>query len=1270
MALIRSALPARGLPGPKRARLSVLPLLLAAEVLLGSAPTNRIAAVQSDQSLCSRIAGRVVLYQPLMWLGTAPPAEAENQALWAALEQVPKRGLHACLPALEDFLQAHPDSPWTPSLRVNLGRYYADHGRYHRAIEHWQAAWSATKTHNGPAKQLADFAFAHCTRLLAGLGDLDSATLLFREAEGRVFENAQLQRMVNATRNACAGMSKATDLSFRCGVYALSRVAGAIKGSAANLHEIAREPSPSTGFSMAKLLELAQRAGLDLEAVQWEQPTAPIVPCVIHWKDRHYAAVIAERNGLYQVVDPVFDKPRWIEAADILDEASGAFLIPKGRLSPAWKPLAAAQAGEIYGRGTVGNINNGYDACGNGSGGSSSASAGPISAAAKRGAPCASCGGGNGGSATGGSGTSCSNCPALTGMPVWEVSEPYINLWLYDEPLGYQPGLGDRVSFRLAYKQLDTRTISTNVFSLGPNWNCSWLSYVVDDDGQGLQATLILPGGGERDYVPDGVTSEYFSRTRLLRNTNTLGNLTGFVLTYANGAQDLYQLVFTNSSIATNAFLTAKLDPFGHATRFYYQETNQSVKLLYVVDGDGRTNTLSYTNTFLPTQITGVTDPFGNSVILQYDTSNTNAWLTNVINPLVLSSSFAYDSEGNVTNLSTPYGNTKFETFDNGFYGQSGFIRAIRVLDAAGATNVYMLEQTATLQYLWPLENFVGNYGDEFPPNIPSPNLDLIYMYTRDTFHWGPRQAGSLPINLTTLVNTNYLQGRMCHWLHDATNSDYISQTLASKIEPSPDGTTVGQATFYDYDGQSDSAVEGTNSSPRLVFRILPDSTVRCSYIQRNPWGRATNALETYSTGYGISPLTRSNQFVYATNGVDLVLVLGAQGETRGGYAYDTNHHLLRATNAVNDLTSYTYDSQGRLTSTKSPAGLTTTNLYFSGTSYSNWIQQTIDIEIGRTNSFTYTNDLLWTRTNERGLTTTNSWDALQRLTSSSDSRGTNLYFYNKLDLARSVNRMGFTNSFGYDAVRRLTASTNAEGACTLYSYCTCGSLDWTRDPVGNYTFFSYDNAGRLIQAVYADEFIANYAYDLVGQITNVTDSSGFSITNWFDNQGLLYAISNAFGQQQVLAFDIEDRLTNSIDPNGVEFFFTCDPLGRLLTRTNAVGGEQFAYAPTGLVAYTNPLGLATFYAYDVAQRKTFETNANQEVTQFHYDPSGNLTNLIDGKGQNTSWGFDLLGRVTTRSMTSETLCSLMAMTLTIASPTAPPPPKAPSPAVTMRWAI
>ena len=72
-------------------------------------------------------------------------------------------------------------------------------------------------------------------------------------------------------------------------------------------------------------------------------------------------------------------------------------------------------------------------------------------------------------------------------------------------------------------------------------------------------------------------------------------------------------------------------------------------------------------------------------------------------------------------------------------------IRADLVLDAAGGTNIYMLEETAALNYLLPpaarqlldsLQNYQG-----FPNQVPNPPpvTDLEFV-ERNTFHWGPRR--------------------------------------------------------------------------------------------------------------------------------------------------------------------------------------------------------------------------------------------------------------------------------------------------------------------------------------------------------------------------------------------------------------------------------------------------------------------------------------------------------------------------------------------------
>jgi YD repeat-containing protein len=858
------------------------------------------------------------------------------------------------------------------------------------------------------------------------------------------------------------------------------------------------------------------------------------------------------------------------------------------------------------------------------------------------GAVCGGGSGGNGSGSTGGGGASC--CPGddddgsggnpmaggsdlayLTGMPVWDVSEPYINLWLYDEPLGYQPGLGPRLSFKLAYKQRAAPLVASNIYSVGTNWTCFWLSYV-EDDWSASQAILTLRSGGQiTNQPPDGSTIEYYTHTTLLRQPSS-GALTGFVRTYPSGATDYYKSIPVHVSLPdgnTPAFLTARVDPSGHTNVvFAYSETqvggNWVFRLSSVTDADGRACTVSYTNSNA-TLITGVADPFGRSAVLRYDGSGR---LTNVTDTAGLSSSFQYDSQNWITNLATPYGTTTFQHVDNGY--SNNLFRACLVIDAAGGTNLYMLREYSQHQYLQYLP---------WPTNTPVAGFDTGYCMYRESYHWGPLQVQNLSTSdMTQFTDSDYMKSRMRHWLHgdtDCGDDASISQTISLQLDPSPDGVNPGQATWYSYDGMGCVFHVGTNSLPSVVARVLPDGTGWYTAYQRDAWGRATNVTDTYSTDYGATPLTRTRQSVYS--GPDLVTVIGPLGETLAGYAY-TNHLLLRATNAVGDVTSYTWDSHSRLTSVKTAAGLTHTNLYFASGAYTNFVQTAIDLEISRTNTFTYTNDLVYTHTDERGLSTTNAYDSLNRLTNSANPLGAITYLYSKLDVVQVKDRMGFTNSFAYDAVRRRTAETNALGRATRYNYCSCGALDSIQDAAGNYTYFTYDYAGRLTQAAYPDLYTNNFNYDLLGELTDTTDSAGVIITNWFNNQGQLYAIQDLAGLRSALAFDAEDRVTNSWDANGVSIAMTYDNLGRLLTRTYPDAGvEHFGYSARGLIAYTNQIGLSNFFAYDAAARKTFETNANGEVLRYTNDAAGDLLSLTDGKFQTTRWNYDQYGRVTNK---------------------------------------
>src|SRR5207244_11966536 len=135
------------------------------------------------------------------------------------------------------------------------------------------------------------------------------------------------------------------------------------------------------------------------------------------------------------------------------------------------------------------------------------------------------------------------------------------------------------------------------------------------------------------------------------------------------------------------------------------------------------------------------------------------------------------------------------------------------------------------------------------------------------------------------------------------------------------------------------------------------------------------------------------------------------------------------------------------------------------------------------------------------------------------------------------------------------------------------------------------------------------------------------SITNWFNRQGLLVTNRNAFGIIQRKVYDIEERPVYVTDQNTVTITNTYDDLGRLRTRGYPDGGvEKFGYSARGLIAYTNQLGYTNFYTYDEASRKIAETNAENQIIRYYYNPAGDLLQLVDGKDQTNNWNYHEYG--------------------------------------------
>ncbi|MEO7243998.1 MAG: cysteine peptidase family C39 domain-containing protein, partial [Rubrivivax sp.] len=102
-----------------------------------------------------------------------------------------------------------------------------------------------------------------------------------------------------------------------CGLACLAMVAGA-HGLQTDLAALrARDAASLKGSTLAALMRLAQRLGLQARALRAEphQLQRVALPCVLHWDLDHFVVLVAWRGGRARIHDPATGAS-WVEAAE------------------------------------------------------------------------------------------------------------------------------------------------------------------------------------------------------------------------------------------------------------------------------------------------------------------------------------------------------------------------------------------------------------------------------------------------------------------------------------------------------------------------------------------------------------------------------------------------------------------------------------------------------------------------------------------------------------------------------------------------------------------------------------------------------------------------------------------------------------------------------------------------------------------------------------------------------------------------------------------
>ena len=763
----------------------------------------------------------------------------------------------------------------------------------------------------------------------------------------------------------------------------------------------------------------------------------------------------------------------------------------------------------------------------------------------------------------------------------------------------------------------------------------------------------------------------------------------GVKLVYLDGSQDIFALSAYPMGVGVGApppgssnpdtgvastsrlLLTQKIDPQGRITSIGYEyipvSYNPYYRVRYVVDPDGRTNTFQYIGTnnangngFLVKEID---DPYGRKTKVTSTTNASTVVPVSIVDAAGLTNTFSYPSDGSgwISSMTTPYGSTSFTYYDEpdpAPVAPNCFIqRAIYINEPTGAQQLYCyIHNNSNVASTDTAPSVSGQSFDDGTSGATG-HYPLTY---RNTYYWGRRQfaslspsvqsylsSGDLSDAIANLTATDFNISRMRHWLMLGSDDLSITEALSSERDPSPDpaGSIPGLRTWYNYAGKPGAELISTNMQAGCIAKVLPDGTSQYStynyYSQaytNGGAGLASDKESSFSNPDGsIGVLT--NWFRYANNNVDLLSVSNSAGQYVK-YRYNGSHQITAVTNALNQVTTLSWDSSTfNLTGAQLPGGKSYTLTYYAAapplTNTSSLLQEISISPEGRTFTInSYSAGLPSNVTDDRGLTTGNTWDGLNRLTGTSFPDGTTVSnIYNRLDLVANKDRLNNWTHYSFDGLQHLVAVTNANNAVTSYSWCGCGSLNQIVDALNHTNTLNYDNQGNLTSVYFPDNSSITYQFDLAGRMTNAFDGAGRNVQLAYNNQGLPVTVTGANGLLRQTIYDAVNRPMNVTDANGISVTNSFDAINELLNRTWPDGiSEGYGYSATGLVAYTNRDQKITRYGRDGAGRLTSVTNANSEVTQFGYDSLDNVNSLIDGLTHTTTWQYNEYGWLTNKT--------------------------------------
>lgn len=387
-----------------------------------------------------------------------------------------------------------------------------------------------------------------------------------------------------------------------------------------------------------------------------------------------------------------------------------------------------------------------------------------------------------------------------------------------------------------------------------------------------------------------------------------------------------------------------------------------------------------------------------------------------------------------------------------------------------------------------------------------------------------------------------------------------------------PDGRTVSFT--YDYYGRQTARTDQLGRTATRSYDVLGRVTRQQDHAGRvTTFDYADLPQGCSSCSLGGSPSTiihpdgTMTKMLYDTAG-RLLARTSSAGTTASAtttYSYDTDGNVTSATDPLGRVTRYTYDEENHRLSMTDP--------------------------LGRVTKWTYDDrSNVLTTTFPNGSSSRTTYDSSDRVLSSTDAAGN-------------------TTRYAYDISGNVTQITDARSKVTRHTY-EGRRRTATTFPDDKRQTWDYDAVGRIVRAVSPDGLETRTTYDVGSRPLSIVDSAGRSFTYTYDALGRRTTASDTFGRVSTWTYDARGNVTRAARPDGAATGSTYDAQDRL-------------------VAVTDPAGNTVRYTYDAAGNQTSLTDARGHIYRFAYDALRRRTAMIYPDGSQEKWTFDVAGQLT-----------------------------------------